>query len=117
MSWLQPAPHEERAHTAKRNPSDAEFARTTVFVERDLDSEKMITTTVGGSDWVYAYPSYELLERCRGFSEELDHIMLTGRQLKQRLLATTGIVWRPNEIDEDVLVYPQATPVQRVVVE
>ncbi len=107
----------------EREPDAEQFARYTVYVERDLDTGEMVTEIINGHEWVSAWVTYELLESVRGgFPEEtVDHIQLTGRQLKESLRAKgwthVGVMWRPNRDVEHAVVWPQASPVSRISVQ
>lgn len=123
MSWLQSTSNHVREPEVAREPSAEQFAGYTVYVERDLDTGEMVTETINGHQWVSAYATYELLEQARGgFAEDtVDHIQLSGRQLKERLRAKdwphVGVMWRPNRDVEHAVVWPQAAPVARVSVQ
>lgn len=111
MSLLQPGNGPRRDHGAD------DFASRTVVVERDLDTEQMVTETIDGVEWICAWPSFELLARHHGV-EEIDHMQMTGRELKRRVrssgMSGVGVMWRPTLDDEEPVVWPQAAPVARV---
>ena len=100
-----------------------QFARYTVLVERDSETGEMVTEVINGHHWINAYATYELLESvCGGFPEEaVDHIQLSGRDLKGRLRAKewphVGVMWRPNRDVEHPVIWPQAAPVSRITLE
>lgn len=122
MSWLVGQTAEP-----ERGQDSSDFWSRTVYVQRDLDTAEMVTETFQGHPCVCAYPSYELLVKLakrddsddREDSDEVDHVMLTGRQLRQRLEEHPhiGIMFRPNLDDKRAIAWPEVAPVQRVTVE
>ncbi|WP_017972381.1 hypothetical protein [Actinopolyspora halophila] len=115
MSWLEGAASTRSSTT----PEPDTFAQRWVVVERDLETEEMATEYVDGHQWVVAYPSYERLA-AQYSGDEVDHLMLLGRDLKKRVRQddTIGLRYRQDEDNDDVVIQqPNAAPVQRVVVE
>ncbi|MCI2423072.1 hypothetical protein MOQ72_37210 [Saccharopolyspora sp. K220] len=109
MFW--PASRDQQPSLAR------EFARHTIVVERDLDTQQMVIDNRDGYAWIVAYPTYELLARKRGFGDEVDHVQLTGRQLREKAPKDVGIVLRPNEDEEIIIAWPPASTVARIAVQ
>lgn len=117
MSWLVSS--DQGRGESSRGSSTSDFNARTVYVERDLDSEQMVTELFNGHPCVCAYASYELLVQMAQASEDVDHMMMSGRELKRRLKTTpeVGIMFRPNIDDEIAISWPEVAQVQRVSVE
>lgn len=115
MSWLQDP--SERAGGGNNNSLLRTFLTSTVYVESDFDTGAFAVDESDGYRWITAYPSFELLQELRGWSETANHAQLTGRQLRGKVPADIGLLFRPNIDDEITIQWPKASPVSRIAVQ
>lgn len=122
MSWLESNDRTRRTPgspvaTPNENPLQRDFLNRTVVVETDFDTGDLVVDESDGYRWVTAYPTFELLEQIRGWSETLNHAQLTGRQLRNKVPADVGVMYRANRDDEITISWPRIAPISRVAVQ
>lgn len=126
------SPHHSRRRAARTEapaPSGAEttvgqsaaWLRKYMVIERDVETDQIVIEESASGRWIHAYPDRNLLITCvRGDPEEVDVVEWTGVQLRdwvRRNEPTVGVVYHPTSIDEQIVLRPEAQPVQRMTVE
>lgn len=122
MSWLE-STRSRSETTTRENDDQGRFLRQDLFIERDEQTNQLVRyEDAAGCYWIEAWPSREALagHYSNPDPNAVDAAEMRGSRLRDWLRAhhpDTGVIYRPNRIDQLVMLRPQAQPTHRVTLE
>ena len=116
-SWLQPL----RSDEATR-PAGSSWLHQDLFVERSRDSDDPHVDEQPDGAWIHAWCHRDDLVRASSSDpDEIDIAEMSGSRLRDWLRTSgrsdVGVLLHPDGVDEQVVLRPQAQPIQRVALE